>query len=182
MELRRTYREIYQQHLDGKLSIGIQPCTEDSEVKFGVIDIDPKDYANFNKKDYIDIIQQYELPLLPVESKSGGLHLFLFMDKFTRCITVKSFLTNLLSLFGLKQDTEIFPKQTQLTKDSETGQLRPGQFINLPYFGEERKALNVDGTTFTLEQFMQVIGANLVTKERLKEITEEIENKNNGRC
>ena len=169
--------EIYQQHLDGKLSIGIQPCTEDSEVKFGVIDIDPKDYANFNKKDYIDIIQQYELPLLPVESKSGGLHLFLFMDKFTSASLVRSFLTNLLSLFGLIQDTEIFPKQTQLAKDSETGQLRPGQFINLPYFGEERKALNVDGTTFTLEQFMQVIGANLVPKERLKEITEEMESK-----
>ncbi len=49
-------KDIYQQHLDGKLSIGIQPCTEESEVKFGVIDIDPKDYADFNKKDYIDII------------------------------------------------------------------------------------------------------------------------------
>ena len=71
-------KDIYQQHLNGELSIGIQPCTEESEVKFGVIDIDPKDYADFNKKNYIDIIQQYELPLLPVESKSGGLHLFLF--------------------------------------------------------------------------------------------------------
>ena len=99
------------------------------------------------------------------------------MNTFTDSKTVKSFLTNLLSLFGLKQDTEIFPKQTQLTKDSETGQLRPGQFINLPYFGEERKALNVDGTTFTLDQFMKVISANLVTKERLKGITEEIETK-----
>ena len=85
------------------------------------------------------------------------------METFTDSKSVKSFLTNLLSLFGLKQDTEIFPKQTQLTKDSETGQLRPGQFINLPYFGEERKALNVDGTPFTLEQFMKVISANLVT-------------------
>ena len=55
--------------------------------------------------------------------------------------------------------------------------LRPGQFINLPYFGEERKALNVDGTPFTLEEFMKVISANLVTKERLKGITEEIEHK-----
>ena len=128
--------DIYQQHIKGELSIGIQPCTEDSEVKFGVIDIDPKDYASFSKKDYIDIIQKYELPLLPVESKSGGLHLFIFMDKFTDASLIKSFLTNLLSLFGLKQDTEIFPKQTQLTKDSETGQLRPGQFINLPYFGD----------------------------------------------
>ena len=169
--------EVYESHIAGKLSIGIQPCTENSEVKFGVIDIDPKDYDNFNKKDYIDIIQQYELPLLPVQSKSGGLHLFLFMNIFTDSKTVKSFLTNLLSLFGLKQDTEIFPKQTQLSKDSETGQLRPGQFINLPYYGDERKALNIDGTTFTLEQFMKVISSNLVTKERLNEITEEIENK-----
>ena len=157
--------EVYKSHLAGELSIGIQPCTENSEVRFGVIDIDPKDYDDFNKKDYIDIIQQYQLPLLPVQSKSGGLHLFLFMDIFTDSKTVKSFLTNLLSLFGLKQDTEIFPKQTQLSKDSDTGQLRPGQFINLPYYGDERKALNVDGTTFTLDQFMKVISSNLVTKK-----------------
>ena len=75
--------EVYESHIAGKLSIGIQPCTENSEVRFGVIDIDPKDYDDFNKKDYIDIIQLYKLPLLPVQSKSGGLHLFLFMDIFT---------------------------------------------------------------------------------------------------
>jgi hypothetical protein len=167
--------EVYDQHLKGELSIGIQPCTENSEVKFGVIDIDPKDYEEFNKKNYIDIIQQYDLPLLPIESKSGGLHLFLFMDKFTNASVVKSFLSNLLSLFGLKPDCEIFPKQTQLTKDSETGNLKPGQFINLPYFGDKRKGLNIDGTPFSLEEFMQVISANLVTKERLKEITDDIE-------
>ena len=114
---------------------------------------------------------------MPAESKSGGLHLYLFMEKFTNASLIKSFLTNLLSLFGLKQDTEIFPKQTQLSKDSDTGQLRPGQFINLPYYGDERKALNVDGTTFTLDQFMKVISSNLVTKERLKEITQEIESR-----
>ena len=167
--------EVYDQHLKGELSIGIQPCTENSEVKFGVIDIDPKDYEEFNKKNYIDIIQQYDLPLLPIESKSGGLHLFLFMDKFTNASIVKSFLSNLLSLFGLKPDCEIFPKQTQLTKDSETGNLKPGQFINLPYFGDKRKGLNIDGTPFNLQEFMQVISANLVTKERLKKITDDIE-------
>mgnify|MGYP001240960940 CR=1 FL=1 len=45
--------DIYQQHIKGELSIGIQPCTEDSEVKFGVIDIDPKDYASFSKKGFL---------------------------------------------------------------------------------------------------------------------------------
>ena len=28
--------EIYKQHIEGKLSIGIQPCTENALVKFGV--------------------------------------------------------------------------------------------------------------------------------------------------
>ena len=92
--------EIYQQHLKGEMSIGVQPCTENGLVRFGVIDIDPKDYENFTKKNYIDIIQQYKLPLLPVESKSGGLHLFLFLDKMVDASLIKSFLSNLLSLFN----------------------------------------------------------------------------------
>ena len=60
--------EIYQAHLEGTLSIGIQPCNENSEVKFGVIDIDPKDYEDFDKKFFIDKIQEYKLPLIPVGS------------------------------------------------------------------------------------------------------------------
>ena len=98
------------------------------------------------------------------------------MKSFTDAKSVRSFLSNLLPLFKLKSDCEIFPKQTQLTKDNETGQLRPGQFINLPYLGgNQRQALNADGTKFTLDQFMQVIEINLVDKERLKGITESIE-------
>ena len=69
--------DIYQSHLEGKLSIGIQPCNENSEVKFGVIDIDPKDYDSFDKKFFLEKIQEYSLPLIPVTSKSGGLHLFI---------------------------------------------------------------------------------------------------------
>jgi len=168
--------EIYQAHLEGTLSIGIQPCNENSEVKFGVIDIDPKDYEDFDKKFFIDKIQEYKLPLIPVGSKSGGLHLFMFMDKFTDAKSVRSFLSNLLPIFKLKSDCEIFPKQTQLTKDNETGQLRPGQFINLPYLGgKERKGINTDGTTFTLDQFLQVIETNLVNKNELNNITTSIE-------
>ncbi|NBV32115.1 MAG: hypothetical protein EBR93_06250, partial [Bacteroidetes bacterium] len=42
--------------------------------------------------------------------------------------------------------------------------VKPGQFINLPYFGERRRGLNIDGTSFSLEEFMKVISVNLVTK------------------
>jgi len=169
--------EIYKSHIEGKISIGIQPCNTDKEARLGVIDIDPKDYADFDKKFFIDKIQEFDLPLLPVESKSGGLHLWIFINGFMSAKDIVSFLTNLLPLFKLKPNTEIFPKQTELTRDESTGKIGPGQFINLPYYGEERKALNVDGTSFTLDNFLQLIEANTVSKEDLQQITEGIDKK-----
>ena len=169
--------EVYQAHLNGKLSIGIQPCNEDAEARLGVIDVDPKDYDDFNKKFFIDVIQDYDLPLIPIESKSGGLHLCLFMDQFIDAKAIRSFLTNLLPLFKLKPSNEIFPKQTELTRDEETGKLKPGQFINLPYYGDKRRALNVDGTPFELDKFLEVVEVNLVSKGQLEIITASIDKK-----
>ena len=121
--------KIYQSHLEGKISIGIQPCNENSEARLGVIDVDPKNYDDFNKKFFIDVIQDNDLPLIPIESKSGGLHLFLFIDEYMSAKEIVSFLTNLLPLFKLKPNNEIFPKQTELTRDEETGKLKPGQLL-----------------------------------------------------
>ncbi len=169
--------EIYNSHVEGKISIGIQPCNTDKEARLGVIDIDPKDYADFDKKFFIDKVQEFDLPLIPVESKSGGLHLWIFINEFMSAKDIVSFLTNLLPLFKLKPNTEIFPKQTELTRDESTGKIGPGQFINLPYYGGERKGLNVDGTSFTLENFLQLIEANTVSKDDLQQITEGIDKK-----
>jgi hypothetical protein len=177
---RWTYEEftdqIYTDHLTGSKSVGIQPTNESGDAKFGVIDIDPKKYEDYDKQFYLQTIQEYKLPLIPIESKSGGLHLYLFMVEFVPSTLIVSFLSNLLPLFNLKPDCEIFPKQTQLTKDPESGILKPGQFINLPYFEKtKRKALNIDGTFFTLEQFIKVAEANLTTAEDLKTITDDME-------
>ena len=168
--------QIFIDHLNGVKSVGIQPTNENSEVKFGLIDIDPNNYVNYDKKIFIDKIQEFKLPLIPIESKSGGLHLFIFMKEFVSATLLVSFLSNLLPLFNLKPDNEIFPKQTQLTKDAETGELRPGQFINLPYYKRtERQALNIDGTPFTFEQFIEVVEVNLVEVKNLDAITEGID-------
>ena len=171
--------QIYLDHLNGKKSIGIQPTNENGKAIFAVIDVDPGNYTDFSKKFYLDKIQEYDLPLIPIESKSGGLHLFLFMNEFVTATLLVSFLSNLLPLLKLKSETEIFPKQTQLPKDNETGKLRPGQFINLPYYKKtERKAINPqDGTYFTFEQFLEVAENNLKKEEDLKLITESIDNK-----
>ena len=71
----------------------------------------------------------------------------------------------------------MFPKQTELTTDEETGNLKPGQFINLPYYGGKRRALNVDGTPFDIEKFLKIVEANLVSKEDLTKITDNIDQK-----
>ena len=169
-------QDIYEQHLNGEISIGIQPCNEARLARFGAIDVDFKDYQDYDRKKFLDTIQKYKLPLIPILSKSGGMHLYLFLDDYISAITLRSFLSNLLPLFRLKQDTEIFPKQTKLVKDSETGKVNKGNFINLPYFKKsERTALNTDGTEFTFEQFMKVIEANLTPEILLKKITEQIE-------
>jgi len=168
--------QIYIDHLKGAKSVGIQPTNENSQVKFALIDVDPNNYVNYDKKFFIDKIQEFKLPLIPIESKSGGLHLFIFMKEFVSAALLVSFLSNLLPLFNLKPNNEIFPKQTKLTKDAETGVLRPGQFINLPYYKRtERPALNVDGTPFTFEQFIKVVEANLVEVKNLDAITEGID-------
>ena len=41
--------DIYKQHLTGEKSIGIQPCNESGLARFGVIDVDFKDYKKLNK-------------------------------------------------------------------------------------------------------------------------------------
>ena len=136
----------YQEHIDGIKSIGIQPCNDNGYASFGAIDIDPKIYKNFDIKFYLDIIQAKELPLIPIKSKSNGLHLYVFTEEPVKALEIKEFLEQVLFLFNLTIKTEIFPKQTKLGSNTE-GQKMNGNFINLPYFNKvERVALNPDGS------------------------------------
>jgi hypothetical protein len=111
----------YLDHLEGKKSIGIQPCNEENMARFGAIDIDDKQhsYDNFPYKKYLDIIKENNLPLIPVKSKSGGLHLYLFLKTPTRALLVKNFLETLLFTLNLPPQTEIYPKQTELLKQED---------------------------------------------------------------
>ena len=125
-----------------------------------------------------DKIKEYNLPLIPILSKSGGLHIYIFTKEFIPASIIRSFLTNLIPIFNLKPETEVFPKQTELVKDNETGEINKGNFINLPYFKKtERRALNFDGTEFSFEQFVQVVEANFLDAERIKDIDEQLEKK-----
>jgi hypothetical protein len=66
---RHITAQDYQDHLDGKKAIGIQPCDDDAKASFGAIDVDPKNYKNFKLEKYLNIIQEKKLPVIPIESK-----------------------------------------------------------------------------------------------------------------
>ena len=67
--------------------------------------------------------------------------------------------------------------EASLYSPNISAQSKPGQFINLPYYGSKRRALNVDGTPFKIDDFLQVVEANLVSKDQLKIITSIINKK-----
>jgi len=164
----------YEEHLDGKKSIGIQPCDDNDLARFGAIDIDPKIYKDLNIKKYLDIIQEKKLPLIPVKSKSGGLHLYLFTKELVRAKVIKDFIEEVLFLFKLPINTEIFPKQTKLGSNTD-GQKMNGNFINLPYFGKkERVALDPSGNEIPFDIFLQCVELNKVDSKQLKELSDNL--------
>ena len=76
------YTDIdYEEHLKGIKSIGIQPCTDEGKARFGAIDVDK---YPIDRKFYLEIIQEKNLPIIPVLSKSGGLHLYVFTTEFVK--------------------------------------------------------------------------------------------------
>ena len=164
----------YLDHLNGKKSIGIQPCDDDGLAKFGAIDIDSEAYNDFNIRKYLEIIDQKNLPVVPVKSKSGGLHIYVFLNEPVKASFIRNFLDKLLFTFNLKASTEIFPKQTQLGIGSD-GKSINGNFINLPYYNrKERVGVNLDGTEFTFEQFIKVVESNTKTKEDLENFANDL--------
>ena len=125
-------KKLYQQHLEGKISLGIVPITNKGNCRFGVIDFDDHkkngikikdfDYASLLKK-----IKFLKLPLVVFKSKSGGAHAYLFLQEWTPAKDVRHILKKFAYALGCSRDVEIFPKQ-ELLKSGESG-----SFINLPY-------------------------------------------------
>ena len=163
----------YIQHLKGEKSIGIQPCDDEGMVCFGAIDIDSKAYQDFSPKKYLEIIEKNKLPVIPVKSKSGGLHIYVHTKEKVKASFLRNFLDKLLYTLELKPTTEIYPKQTELGTGPD-GSFTNGNFINLPYYNKvERVALNLDGTEFNFNQYIQVVEANLKTEKELNEFIDD---------
>ena len=144
--------ELWQKHLKGEgPSLGIIPIRADNTTKWGCIDIDtyPLDHRALINK-----IRKLDLPLVYCKSKSGGAHLFLFMQQPIASKLVRSKLTDMAATIG-HSDSEVFPKQSGI--QIEKGDL--GNFLNLPYFNSDksvRYAIKDDATAATLDEFFEM--------------------------
>lgn len=161
----------YQQHLDGKISIGINPCTREGKASFGCIDVDPNNYKDFNIPILLSYIEKHKLPVIPCRSKSGGLHIYLFLKEEISAQQIRDALATLLLPLELKRTTERYPKQVELTED-EDGNVT-GSFINLPYFNDKtttRYALDKNNNPLTLSAFTTIANANKLTASQLDDL------------
>ena len=72
--------EKWKDHLAGVKGLGIIPINDNSKVKFGAIDVDQ--YKDFDIKKLAKKLAKLKLPFVPIRSKSGGAHLYLFCNGF----------------------------------------------------------------------------------------------------
>lgn len=146
---------LWEQHLAGKRPLGVVPIRKNSSCSWGSIDIDEYDVEFLT---LIEKIDRDKLPLVPCRSKSGGLHLFLFVTEPVEASEVRGALQNVAAQLGLA-DSEIFPKQTQVLSDR--GDV--GNWIVMPYYGDtygnklkEQVGVKKTGAEQTLREFLDL--------------------------
>ena len=138
----------YKDHLRGEYGLVVCPVDQDGKCKFGVIDVDA--YDKERTKEIKNKILQMELPLVPLPSKSGGIHLTLFLEEKMEAIMVRKLLKCLREQLDLPKDTEIFPKQDKIEKGAV------GSCINLPYAEQFDK----------FEEFNRIQSQHIISNEK----------------
>ena len=141
--------ELMQGHIQGEQGVGAIPINEDNKCKWGALDIDIYD---LDHNELQARIQRQKLPLLHCRSKSGGAHLYLFLEEYEQAKVVREYLLEMAVALG-NSGCEIFPKQDRIL--SERGDV--GNFINLPYFNAEipqRYCFNDKVEAMELKEFL----------------------------
>jgi hypothetical protein len=157
--------ELWEDHLNGKCSLGIIPINKDNKCRWGCIDIDKYDHEYL--KSVLDKIKKHSLPLVACRSKSGGLHLFLFFTTPAKANEVQSKLKSYTALLGCT-GSEIFPKQVKLLLDK--GQT--GNYLNLPFYNAretERYVYDRDGNPGGIEVLFTMY--NMYAQDSIESLT-----------
>jgi hypothetical protein len=173
----------YKAHLNGTQGLGVIPVDDKGDLKFGVIDIDVYD-TDFGT--YIDAIERNNLPLVPFRSKSGGLHLYMFMSQMVSAKAVIDLLNKQVILLGLdlyvkhklNRIIEVFPKQVK----QEEG--KQGSWINLPYYdaAKTRQCALKGGKDLSLDAALSYAKSKRVSLTDVRNILNESSNADGPPC
>ena len=156
-------KEKVQRHLRGELGVGSIPIKNDSTCHWGALDIDDYD---LDHKSLQNDIQKLKLPLLHCRSKSGGAHLFLFLEEPLDAAVLREYLTEIKIALGFSS-AEIFPKQEKILADRGDS----GNPINLPYYNCEittRYCFNKKHEAMEIEEFLDAIDSNRIKESELE--------------
>lgn len=152
-EYRSLSAEDFELHLAGRVGVGAVPILDDGTCKWAAIDID-----NHDQEDDIPIapIDEYitanKLPLIPCRSKSGGVHVYLFLSEAIRADRIRDIMNMWAAELGYA-GSEVFPKQVKLNVGTK---MILGNWINLPYMNAgqtERYAVKA-GKRLSLDEFL----------------------------
>lgn len=173
--------ELILRHLSGDFGVGICPVTSEGKCYFAVIDID---YYEPKIQRVLDLISEYQLPLLPFRSKSGGLHLYIFLSKAVSAKKIREVLSKLIIMFSLEElygkgKVELFPKQDTVKENGF------GSAITLPYFNAENPytyLMTVDRQKVDFQDALTIIKRNFTTLETLEKLLEDLPYKDAPFC
>lgn len=164
-------KSLMMKHLNGDFGVGICPVNAEGKCFFSVLDID---YYQPKIKRVLHFIKEYQLPLLPFRSKSGGLHVYLMLSKAVSAKTMREVLNQIVYYFSLdmlygKAKVEIFPKQ-----DKAEGF---GSSVTLPYFNAEKPytyLLDLEGNPVPFREAIDYVQHHLTSVEAVKEALEHL--------
>lgn len=90
---------MWQEHLKGGVGLGIIPIRSDNKCQWGAIDID--DYA-VSHKDLVAKLKENKIPAVVGRTKSGGAHVWLFVNETVEAEDMQRKMTELSAALGLQ--------------------------------------------------------------------------------
>jgi hypothetical protein len=177
-------REMWEAHLLGKKfkvktnygvktadSLGMCPINKDSQCKWGAIDLDnyKPDVKELFKK-----LKSINVNLAPFKSKSGGIHIYVFMTEEVPAMLMREKLHGIKNIFAVEKPDKIFPVQKYLNLDKGSA----GSWINLPYYkalNTSRYMIKEDGSKASIEEFFEWHSKNQTTPAQLKKLKSNVD-------
>ena len=146
-------------HLSGKQMLGIVPVLPDATCSWFAIDVE--DYSVSHKHIVVQI-EKSELPLVTCRSKSGGAHLYCFIDGFIPADLAISLGKKWAEILGYPK-AEIFPKQSKFDHPDAIG-----NWIIIPYYGNKSAVdfgIGLEGEKLNIDEFIQWANAKSITPD-----------------